>query len=838
MPLCSRREFIRAGMGAGAVLPSFMRTPCPATSMAEAVTPPGEAGRTTLTLDASAAPSPALKGVWHMGTARSASGGELTVDCRSLLLNGRSWLPVSGEFHYSRYPDAEWREELLKMRSGGFDIAATYVFWIHHEEIEGRFVWTGRRNLRGFVQDCGEVGLCCLVRCGPWCHGEVRNGGFPDWLLKKGYRLRTDDPGYLDCVRRLFGEISTQVTGLLWKNDGPVVGIQIENEYGGPAEHLLTLKRIAREVGLDVPLYTRTGWPELRTPMPPDEFLPMFGDYVEGFWDRELTPMPGDYPAGFLFKLPRGNQTIGTNHRATSAANAAEVNASPYFCCEIGGGMETSYHRRIRIRPGDIESISLVKLGSGNNLQGYYMYHGGTNPQGQLSTLEESQATGYPNDLPVKSYDFQAPLGEFGQVREHYHRLRRMHLFLRDSGPLLATLPSVLPEARPASAADTATLRWSARTDGHTGCIFVNNYQRHQPMPAKAHVQFQLKLRNEELLVPQQPFTVPADTCFFWPFNFELAGTKLIYATAQPVCGVESEGRHVLVFAQIPGVPGEFVFSGEGAHVEYAAGDVSTEGGRLGVGQVKPGTSAAIGLRTSSGAPVEIVLLDHEQALTCWKAAWLGRERVFLTRASLVVDNSQLRLRAADPADLTLSIFPAPSALSANGVAAKNKADGVFRRFTPCISPRPALSAEIVPLKTAGPPRHVPMGSGGAAAAPSDEDFAAAAVWRIKRPESTDPARDLLLRVRYTGDVARFYLDGELLDDNFYNGDAFEIGLKRFAPDIYQKELLLKILPLRKDAPIYLPEGTRPDFADAASAIALHGVDLVETHEVTLLATE
>ena len=74
--------------------------------------------------------------------------------------------------------------------------------------------------------------------------------------------------------------------------------------------------------------------------------------------------------------------------------------------------MMTSYHRRIHIEPYDIYALAIVKLGSGNNLQGYYMFHGGTNPQGSLSTLQESQASGYWNDLPVKSYDFQAPLGE------------------------------------------------------------------------------------------------------------------------------------------------------------------------------------------------------------------------------------------------------------------------------------------------------------------------------------------------------------------------------------------------------------------------------------------
>ncbi len=110
----------------------------------------------------------------------------------------------------------------------------------------------------------------------------------------------------------------------------------------------------------------------------------------------------------------------------------------PYLCCEIGGGMETSYHRRILVDPRDIESVALVQLGDGSSLPGYYMYQGGQNPDGKVTTLNESQATDHSYDMPVKNYDFQAPLGEYGQLRPQYHWLRRLHLFLHDYGNALA----------------------------------------------------------------------------------------------------------------------------------------------------------------------------------------------------------------------------------------------------------------------------------------------------------------------------------------------------------------------------------------------------------------
>ena len=171
---------------------------------------------------------------FKLGTAVNPQGVALTANGVSLLQDGKPIVPVMGEFHYSRYPRAEWRDELLKMKAGGITVVSSYVFWIHHEEVEGKFDWSDNRDLRAFVQFCGEVGLRCILRCGPWDHGEVRNGGFPEWLLDKHLKLRTNDAAYLKEVAKLYAAIAGQVKGMLWKDGGPVIGIQIENEYGGP----------------------------------------------------------------------------------------------------------------------------------------------------------------------------------------------------------------------------------------------------------------------------------------------------------------------------------------------------------------------------------------------------------------------------------------------------------------------------------------------------------------------------------------------------------------------------------------------------------------------------
>ena len=121
----------------------------------------------------------------------------------------KPWFPVMGEIHFSRYRADLWEESLRKMKAGGLSIASVYVIWIHHEEEEGKFDFTGNRNLRGFLEAAKKVGISVFLRVGPWVHGEARNGGFPDWLQNKSdtIDLRSDDPAYLSYVRRYWEQV-------------------------------------------------------------------------------------------------------------------------------------------------------------------------------------------------------------------------------------------------------------------------------------------------------------------------------------------------------------------------------------------------------------------------------------------------------------------------------------------------------------------------------------------------------------------------------------------------------------------------------------------------------
>jgi len=137
--------------------------------------PAGADAANHLTFDLRQPGAPPQTGYLDLG-GRSSTGHDLEVNSQYLVLDGKPWLPVMGEFHYSRYPEKDWETEILKMKAAGVQIVSTYVFWIHQEEIEGEFDWTGQRDLRRFVELCGKHGMYVFLRIGPWEHSGIVDG--------------------------------------------------------------------------------------------------------------------------------------------------------------------------------------------------------------------------------------------------------------------------------------------------------------------------------------------------------------------------------------------------------------------------------------------------------------------------------------------------------------------------------------------------------------------------------------------------------------------------------------------------------------------------------------
>jgi beta-galactosidase len=794
---------------------------------------------TMVTIDAQRPIAPPETGFFHLGGV-SKSGNSISVNSRYIVKNSEPWLPVMGEFHFARYPEAYWEEEILKMKAGGVQVVSTYIFWIHHEEIEGRFDWTGQRNLRHFVELCGKHGMYVVVRIGPWVHGEARNGGFPDWVLAKS-KVRTNDPAYLSYVQRFYAEIGKQLQGLYWNDDGPIIGVQLENEYGkrGPdagAAHISALKKLAVESGINPPLFTVTGWPS--ADFPPQEVIPVFGAYPDGFWQD----FPGEAPPdeAFLFTLKRDINDKPADLARFAGQEDKAFAHDPYFLAEAGGGMELSYHRRPLVQPADVAAVNVTHVGSGANLFGYYMFQGGANPAGKLSTLQETHATGYPNDLPKISYDFQAPLGEYGQMHPSFRKLKLLHQFYNEFGPQLAPMVAFLPELTPKDAADADTLRSAVRTNGDGGFLFVNNYVHNLRMPERKAVVFQIRLPNSTVQLPRKPADIPADAYFIWPFNLQMGSTRLTYSTAELLTKLDSADSTYYVFFAIPGVAPEFAFD------EKTAGKITADGATearandtLYIDGIEPGTREAITIQPTSGKTIHILLVSQIQAENLWKIQLNGKPYLILSGTDVFCDDKTLYLRSRNNSALAFAILPAlATEPKANAPLRKSDTDGVFASYAANVDPRSfdiqwtqtQQAGLAPPVHTSAVQRKVPV-----AVAPDDSAFKNAAAWRITIPTNEMAGlSDVFLRIEYVGDIGRLCAGQHLLDDDFYHGATWEVGLKRFAPLVGQN-LTLDVLPLRKDAPIYFSPKARPDFGSAEQISDVRAITAVPEYEVRVV---
>ena len=280
--------------------------------------------------------------------------------------------------------------------------------------------------------------------------------------------------------------------------------------------------------------------------------IPLYGDYADGFWERSLEEKAGNYYKEFNFKAFRSSTAIATEQidYSEEPQHKGQENQYPYFTCELGGGMMTAYHRRPYLYPEDAYAMAIVKLGSGSNLLGYYMYHGGTNPDGKtwLNEMQRTLATNY-NDLPVKTYDFQAPLGEFGQYNPHYYLLRKLHLFLQDWGDVLAPMEATFPCRQDIPKGDDSFLRWSVRQKDGSGFIFINNYERLQNLTAKKNVKL------EACGVKLPTLTIPAGTTCIFPVNID----GIRYATAQLTA--RRDGK--IYMEQVKGIPTTICIDGK-----------------------------------------------------------------------------------------------------------------------------------------------------------------------------------------------------------------------------------------------------------------------------------
>ena len=611
------------------------------------------------TLDASNIRSGLRPGHFHMGNP-GPYGAAIEFNNRYMTIGGKPALPVMGEMHFSRVPRERWKDVLLKMKAGGIQIVSCYLFWNHHEEIEGRFDWSGNKDFRGFVQLCASLGLWVYPRIGPWSHGEARNGGTPDWILAKQLLAdRSNDPVYQHYVDRYFREIGLQMQGLLYKDGGPIVGIQLENEYtrGKAGEaHILWLKHTARQYGMDVPLYTVTGWGD--GSVPPGEVIPMWGGYPDEPWNADIKKVQGCY--NFQFDPFRDDDKIG-NNLSQRKERYMDYAADPFFTCELGVGVQNTGHRRLVI--GSLDGLGLItgRIGSGANLLGYYLFAGGSDPLGELhSNQEEKQETGYWSETPAISYDFQAAIGETGQLSPAYYEVKKVNYFLGEFGSDLARMEPVFG---PKTDND---LQYALRVNGDAGFLFGINYCRYTQKPTQSKVQFDIALKGERLRFPSTPVDIPDGSIFIWPVNMPLGGVRLKYATAQPLCHLtEPAGEaHALsdiwVFVQTQNIHPEFCLSVDSiGDLHTTSGTIRKEGDRYIISGITPSSRCVISGRQSNGRLIRLLVLSREEGLHAWLlqgspvtgslGTTPGQKHLYLSQSDMYLDGATLHIFGPSP---------------------------------------------------------------------------------------------------------------------------------------------------------------------------------------------
>lgn len=815
---------------------SFVMPALLSASLAAAVAAPVHADAPVQVLEtaATAQPRAPLSAQLHMGTSTSIDGHTVGINNQYLTYDGRPWLPVMGEFHYTRVPADQWEDEIEKMKASGLDIIATYVIWNHHEARAGQFDFSGDRDLHRFLELAKKHGMKVVLRLGPWAHGEVRFGGTPDWVVNQ-MPTRRNDPVYMGYVKRYWQHVFAQVEGLQFKDGGPVIGIQLENEYNltGPdrgAAHISALKALARRIGFDTPLYTVTGWDG--AVYPKGEVVPVFGGYPDLPWGVTTTMSPPNEVYAFRF-TSRVAGDAGAQTKAATAGTAVEDLANtPFLGAEYAGGLPIMYRRRPFVRPADIGAMLPVQLGSGVNLYGYYMYHGGRNPQGD-TTLEENALLGGYNDTPKINYDFQAPFGQYGEAHDVLGTVRPFSLFLNAFGDRLAPMAVHPPALVSKGPDDLQTPRYSVRSLGEAGFVFFNSYVRQHPMTALDSVQFKVDLPDGPLVFPSKPIRIEAGAYFIWPFDFDLEGVRLAWASAQPVTRIDNgHGGITYVFEAHQGIAPEFAFAGLARDaVTTTSGSVSQDGARIIAAGVSSGRGVAISLHGPK-SKVDIVVLDADDARRLSQVVIDGAPHLILTKATVLGDGD-LRFRSLGSAHFEFGVFPAlGSGLKTNLPLRPEAVSGIFQMFA-ADAPQADIGVTLTKVREDQPVPPVNIGGRAhAALQPYPETYGRSAAWSIALNRAAlKGLSNAYLKISYQGDVARLFAGPDLLDDDFWYGPAWTVGLKRFQAKLDQP-LTLTVLPLRADAPVYIDDLFKVDFGGKPQVARVASVEAVPEYEL------
>ena len=326
------------------------------------------------------------------------------------LLDGQPFQIISGEMHPARIPLEYWRHRIMMAKAMGCNTISAYVFWNYHETEDGIFDFTsGNHNLSEFFKIVQEEGMWLILRPGPYVCAEWDLGGIPPYLLRNpDIKLRCMDPRYMAAAERYIAKLAEVIKPFLITKGGPLLMLQIENEYGSfgnDRNYLLRLKELWVSNGINIPTFTGDG--------PTTKML-------------EAGTLPGSAVG------------LDSGSSPEDFALAGKINPGvPVFSSETYPGWLTHWGEKWA-RPDTSELLKEVKFLLDNKKSfNFYVVHGGTNFD--YTAGANSGGKGYEPD--VTSYDYDAPINEQGQPTPKYMALRKLIGSYLPKGKILPPIP-------------------------------------------------------------------------------------------------------------------------------------------------------------------------------------------------------------------------------------------------------------------------------------------------------------------------------------------------------------------------------------------------------------
>lgn len=440
---------------------------------------------------------------------------EISFDGKSFIFNGRRKFINAGELHYFRIPRSQWKDRLLKCKQAFLNTLGAYIAWNWHEDKKGAFNFKEDRDLNQWLSLAEEVGLLIFIRPGPYICSEWDFGGFPNWLIAEDCELRSSEPNYIKHCTRYLNKVNEIIRPHLITKRGKVFLYQVENEFEvGDIPYHLKLKEIVEKDGIDVPICTN-----------------------ENAWVRgtDIIEAPDPYLRSWLISevMNKIRDLIRTQPD------------KPPLGLEVGTHMFTKFYGQLPFsdgyRPPELDEVYLKSLiAAGISGFNWYMYHGGTN-------------IGYWTGRDIATtYDFEAPIREWGELSRRYDISRRIGGFLESfEEALLETIP-VEGECW----VDEKGVDVFVRKDKEKAFIFLSNTYAQSRS-------FKITLKEletgKEITIPKKgKYQLPGYSMTIIPINLKLSDElTLLYSTSEVFYFLDNGSEKLLILYREPGLNGE-----------------------------------------------------------------------------------------------------------------------------------------------------------------------------------------------------------------------------------------------------------------------------------------